>query len=242
MTNGYLHSLESFGAVDGPGIRFVVFFSGCPLRCLYCHNPDTWEQKRENATTAPALMQKIRTYKNFLRNGGVTLSGGEPLLQATFCEELLTLCRAEGLHTAIDTSGVISLAQSQAAIDLADMLLLDIKDIDANDCITLTGQSNANAIATLRYCEKTGKPVWIRHVLLPGYTLKQDKLRRMAAFLQPFSCIARVELLPYHTMGLYKWDSLGIPSRIRQTQPPADAEVAAARSIFYDLKPAWAGN
>ena len=180
MTTGYLHSLESFGAVDGPGIRFVVFLSGCPLRCLYCHNPDTWEQKQTLRMTPPQVMEKIRSERSFLLRGGVTLSGGEPLMQPAFCEELLTLCRQEGFHTAIDTSGSIPLTQSRHAIDLADMLLLDIKDIDPEDCRMLTGKTNENALATLDHCEQTGKEVWIRHVLVPGYTLNPDKLRRLA--------------------------------------------------------------
>lgn len=236
MTTGYLHSLESFGAVDGPGIRFVVFLSGCPLRCLYCHNPDTWEQKQTLRMTPPQVMEKIRSERSFLLRGGVTLSGGEPLMQPAFCEELLTLCRQEGFHTAIDTSGSIPLSQSRHAIDLANMLLLDIKDIDPEDCRTLTGKTNENALATLDHCEQTGKEVWIRHVLVPGYTLNPDKLRRLAEKLSGYRCVKRVELLPYHTMGLYKWEALGIPCKLADTPTPTDDEIAMANGFFTKQK------
>ena len=236
MTTGYLHSLESFGAVDGPGIRFVVFLSGCPLRCLYCHNPDTWVQKQTLCMTPPEVMEKIRSERSFLLRGGVTLSGGEPLMQAEFCAELLTLCRQEGFHTAIDTSGAIPLEQSRHAIDLADMLLLDIKDIDPEDCRTLTGKTNENALATLDYCEQTGKDVWIRHVLVPVYTLNPDKLQRLADKLSRYSCVKRVDLLPYHTMGLYKWESLGLTCKLADTPTPTAEEIAMANAYFTKWK------
>ena len=236
MTTGYLHSLESFGAVDGPGIRFVVFLSGCLLRCLYCHNPDTWEQKQTLSMTPLQVMEKIRSERSFLCRGGVTLSGGEPLMQPGFCEELLTLCRQEGFHTAIDTSGAIPLEQSRRAIDLADMLLLDIKDIDPADCRTLTGKTNENALATLDHCERTGKPVWIRHVLVPGYTLIPAKLERLAEKLSGYRCVKRVELLPYHTMGLYKWEALGLTCKLADTPAPTDAEIAMANAYFDKWK------
>ncbi|MBE6855018.1 MAG: pyruvate formate lyase-activating protein [Ruminococcus sp.] len=232
MTTGYFHSFESCGAVDGPGLRFVAFLSGCPLRCLYCHNPDTWELKQDIALTPGQLLEKIRPYRNFLRNGGVTLSGGEPLMQADFCAEFLSLCKAEQLHTAIDTSGVIPLKKSQAAIDLADLLLLDIKALSPDLCKEITGKDNHNALETLRYCEDINKPVWIRHVLLPEYTLKTDLLESLAEFLRGFSCIQRIELLPYHNMGLYKWDELGVESKIRDIAPPSAEAVAAARALF----------
>lgn len=236
MTTGYLHSFESCGAVDGPGLRFVAFLSGCPLRCLYCHNPDTWEMKKDIALTPAQLLDKIRPYRNFLRGGGITLSGGEPLMQAKFCEEFLTLCKEEGFHTAIDTSGAIPLEKSRTAIDLADMLLLDIKALPPDLCRELTGQDNKNELETLRYCEETNKPVWIRHVLLPEYTMKTELLEELAAFLQGFSCVRRIELLPYHNMGLYKWDELGIESEIRNIAPPSAEDVAAARALFPSIQ------
>lgn len=232
MTYGYIHSYESFGAVDGPGLRFVVFMSGCPMRCLYCHNPDTWKQNRDNKVTPDELIEKIIPYKNFIANGGVTVSGGEPLMQAEFCEEFILKCKRNKLHTAIDTSGIIPLSASAKAIELADLILLDIKDIDDNDCITLTGHSNKNALETLDYCEKIGKPVWIRHVILPQYTLKPDKLKRLAQYLKPFKCIQKIELLPYHTIGKYKWDELNLNYKLEGIEPPSDEDVNEAKRIF----------
>lgn len=232
MTYGYIHSYESFGAVDGPGIRFVVFLSGCPLQCLYCHNPDTWVQNTKNKITADELIAKVLPYKNFISSGGVTISGGEPLLQAEFCEEFILKCKKNNLHTAIDTSGAISLDISKKAIELADLILLDVKDIDEEDCIKLTGKSNKNTFATLEYCEQIKKPVWIRHVLLPQYTLKRDKLERLAEYLKGFSCIEKIELLPYHVMGKYKWEELCMPYALDGIEPPTNEEVAEAKAIF----------
>ena len=203
-TIGYIHSVESFGAVDGPGVRFVVFLQGCPLRCLFCHNPDTWNQGEGTKMTANELFDQIKQYKNFIKNGGVTLSGGEPLMQPEFILDVLNLCKAEGIHTAIDTSGGVPLITAKAAIEAADMLLLDIKDIDKEDCEKLTGQSNTNAMAILNHCDYIGKDVWIRHVLIPEYTMNYDKLDRLARVLSWYSCIKKIELMPFHKMGEYK--------------------------------------
>jgi pyruvate formate lyase activating enzyme len=229
---GKIHSYESFGAVDGPGIRFVVFLQGCPLRCLYCHNPDSWGTSGGSEISSDELVKKICSYKSFIAKGGVTLSGGEPLLQADFCEAIIDGCHENGLHVAIDTSGAIPHEKSRTAIEKSDMLLLDIKDIDDAGCIELTGMSNSNALKTLALCEEINKDVWIRHVLLPQYTLDNNKLHRLGKFLAEFSCIKKIELLPYHTMGLFKWDKLGIPSKIRHLQPPTKEEIEEATSIL----------
>ncbi|HIZ55901.1 MAG TPA: pyruvate formate lyase-activating protein [Firmicutes bacterium] len=229
---GRIHSLESFGAVDGPGVRFVVFMQGCPLRCRFCHNPDTWATRDGEEISAAALVQKILGYKNFIKKGGVTLSGGEPLLQPAFAAEVLRLCRENGLHTAVDTSGCIPLKTAKPVIDAADMLLLDIKDIDTEDAKNLTGRGNEEALEILRYCEQIGRRVWIRHVLLPGYTLQAEKLERLAAFLSGFTCIEKVELLPFHKMGEYKWEELGEAYTLADTPVPTLEEVEAAREII----------
>ena len=229
---GRIHSTESFGAVDGPGIRFVAFLQGCPLRCLYCHNPDTWSASEGKIYSADELVQEIISYKNFIQNGGVTLSGGEPLMQAEFCEAVIERCHAHDLHVAIDTSGAISLERTATALEMADLILLDIKDVDSEDCKKLTGFTNENTNATLDYCESIGKEVWIRHVLLPEYTLKEDKLHRLGAFLKAYQCIKKVELLPYHKMGLYKWETLKIPSKIAHINPPTLDAVTHARDIL----------
>lgn len=229
---GRIHSVETFGAVDGPGVRFVVFFQGCPLRCKFCHNPDTWNPAEGKPVTAKELAGQIASYKNFIKDGGVTLSGGEPLLQPEFATALLLECKRLGLHTALDTSGGVPLSAAKPPVDAADLILLDIKDIDKEDCRALTGQDNQNALALLRYCQQTGKPVWIRHVMVPGLTLKRDKLTRLAAFLSGFSCIQKVELLPFHKMGEYKWEQLGRPYSLTDTPVPEPEEVALAKEIF----------
>jgi pyruvate formate lyase activating enzyme len=231
---GRIHSTESFGAVDGPGIRFVAFLQGCRLRCLYCHNPDTWECHGGMEVSSLELVQKILQYKNFIEKGGVTLSGGEPLLQPEFCEAVIDGCHENGLHVAIDTAGAVPLEASKVAIEKADLIILDIKDIDDEDCIKLTGFSNAETLKTLDFCEKIGKAVWIRQVLLPGYTLKEDKLHRLGKFLKPYKCVKKVELLPYHKMGLYKWEQLGIKSQIKDIEPPGEEEVKKAKEILLE--------
>ena len=229
---GRIHSVESFGAVDGPGIRFVVFLQGCPLRCLFCHNPDTWDGKAGREVSAQELVDEILTYRNYIKKGGVTLSGGEPLLQAQFTAEVLRLCKENGLHTAVDTSGCIPLERALPALQQADMLLLDIKDIDPDDAKALTGMTNQNAIATLDYCEKVAKTVWVRHVVVPGYTLNYDKLERLAEFLSGYNCVEKVELLPFHKRGEYKWEVLGEDYKLFDTEEPTQKEMAKVKGIF----------
>lgn len=229
---GKIHSYESFGAVDGPGVRFVVFLQGCLLRCLYCHNPDTWECEKGKVVSANELVQTIIQYKNFISEGGVTLSGGEPLLQAEFCEEIIDKCHENNLHIAIDTCGAVALSKSHNAISKADLILLDIKDIDNEDCKKLTSLGNENAIATLNFCEENNKNVWIRHVLVPKYTLSDDKLQRLGLFLKDFKCIKKVELLPYHTLGLYKWEGLNLKSQLEGIESPSETEIGKAKEIL----------
>lgn len=235
-TAGYIHSYESFGAVDGPGVRFVVFMQGCPLRCRYCHNPDTWHTADGKRVTAGEVFDEISQYRNFIK-GGVTLSGGEPLMQPEFAEAILTLCRKEGFHTAVDTSGAVPLSACKGALEAADLILLDIKDIDPADCETLTGQNNRNALALLRWCEEAKKPVWIRHVLVPGLTLKEEKLHALAQMLKRFSCIEKIELNPFHKMGEYKWDAADVPYTLKDTPVPDEASVLHAKEVFrsYEL-------
>jgi len=229
---GRVHSIESFGTLDGPGIRYVLFMQGCPLRCLYCHNPDARSREAGKTMTAGAVMADILTYRPFIKRGGVTLSGGEPLLQPAFACEILDGCRENRFHSAVDTSGAIPLAESRPALDRADLILLDIKAIDDDLCVVLTGASNRNARATLEYCETVGKAVWIRHVVVPGYTLDDERLSRLADYLLRFRCIRRIELLPFHKMGEYKWEALKCPYMLKATPPPTDEEMKRARAIF----------
>lgn len=229
---GRIHSIESFGTLDGPGIRYVLFMQGCPLGCLYCHNPDARSLEAGRTVTAGDALADILTYTAFIRRGGVTLSGGEPLLQPAFACELLDGCRENRLHSAIDTSGAVPLSASRPALDRADLILLDIKALDDDLCEALTGASNRNTLATLEYCETAGKPVWIRHVLVPGYTLETPRLERLADYLLRFACVRKVELLPFHKMGEYKWQALRCPYLLSETPPPAAGEVDRAKAIF----------
>lgn len=234
-TTGRIHSFESFGTLDGPGIRFVVFFQGCPLRCKYCHNPDTWDVQGGRPVAVREIMAQVESCRNFLRTGGVTLSGGEPLMQPRFALALLNACREKGFHTALDTAGSLPLSQSAPVIDAADLVLLDIKALDSAECRDLTGMDNANELATLDYCEKTEKPVWIRHVLVPGWTLDEDKLQKLAAFLRPYKCIKRIDLLPFHKMASFKWANLNLTDPLAGTSEPSAEEVEKAQQIIGSL-------
>lgn len=229
---GRIHSLESFGTLDGPGVRFVVFLQGCPLRCRYCHNPDTQPFDGGREVTVSELMRQIESCRNFIRSGGVTLSGGEPLAQPEFARELLMCCRAAGFHTALDTSGAYALPHSRSVIEAADLLLLDIKAFDPELCRKLTGADNSNALATLDDCEANGKPVWIRHVLVPGYTLDPEQLEALAAYLAPFRCVERVELLPFHRLAEFKWRALGVKDPLAGVPEPVESEIKTAAEIF----------
>jgi len=235
---GRIHSVETFGAVDGPGIRFVVFFQGCPLRCLYCHNPDSWDISGGKEITAEDMAAQILRYKSFIKNGGVTISGGEPLLQSEFAQELLRLCKENGFHTAIDTSGIVPLNSCKGAVDTADLILLDIKAIDDILSKKLTGSSNQNTKKMLAYCEKNKKPVWIRHVILPGYTMDKKHARRLGEYLSNFNCIEKVELLPFHKIGEYKWKNLEYDYKLTEVQPPEPDKVEEIKEILmsYGLK------
>lgn len=230
--SGKIHSFESFGTLDGPGVRFIVFMQGCPLRCCYCHNPDTWDVGGGTVYTTDEIIKKILSCRNYIKNGGVTFSGGEPLLQIDFLSALLDACHAEHLHTAIDTAGSIPVKFSKKNIDKADMLLLDIKSLDSKLCQRITGKDNTNTIDTLKYCEDSGKPVWIRHVIVPELTLDNNQLLELSDYLQTFNCIKRVELLGYHKFGEYKWDQLGLKNTLKETVQPEKELLEQLQELF----------
>lgn len=234
---GYIHSFESFGAVDGPNLRFIVFLQGCPLRCLYCHNPDSWEMKdAKYKMTAKEVLEKILEYKSFIKKGGVTLSGGEPLLQAEFVCELISLLKEHSISSAIDTSGAIDINKSKKAIELCDLVILDIKDIDESGAKTLTGMGIKNAVKTLLFTRDISKPVWIRQVILKGYTLDENKLLKLGEFLCGFDNIERIELIPYHTMGVPKWEKLGLDYSLKDVRMTGEDEVLKAVGILKRFK------
>lgn len=216
MQIGNIHSLESFGTVDGPGIRFVVFMQGCPLRCLFCHNPDTWNinQNAKYQLSPEQLFDEVIRYKSFIKRGGVTVTGGEPLVQAQFVTDFFRLCEKNNIHTALDTSGAIFNDDTCNTIRNSKLVLLDIKSLDNNMSIKLTGQSNENTLKTLEFIEAEKIPVWIRHVVVPQYTDDDILLRNLAKYLSNYKMIQRIEILPYHTLGVYKYKQLNIPYRL----------------------------
>lgn len=239
MLKGKIHSLESFGTVDGPGIRFVAFMQGCPLRCQYCHNPDTWDTAGEPKyqMTPEELLAEVLRYKSFIAKGGVTVSGGEPLLQSTFVREFFRLCRMEGIHTALDTSGFICTPQAFSVLDFVDLVLLDIKTLDNDLHAVLTGVKMNNTLRFWDELERRGIETWIRHVIVPGLTDNDGWLDLFAAYTSLFKMVRKVELLPYHTMGVYKYESLGLAYPLEGVEPLSKERLENAKSILarYNL-------
>lgn len=240
---GQIHSFESFGTVDGPGIRFVVFLQGCPLRCLYCHNPDSWGKGGETYD-AETVAKRAMRYKNYFGDkGGVTVSGGEPLMQIDFVTELFTLLKANGIHTCIDTSGITfnpnseeSVKKHERLLTVTDLVMLDIKHIDDEACKKLTGHSNAHTLAFAQFLSEKGKAMWIRQVLVPGYTDEEETLKKTRAFIDGLSTVEKVEVLPYHTMGVVKYEKLGLEYPLAEVQAPSKERVQNAKRILYGEK------
>ena len=237
---GRNHSYESCGAVDGPGIRFVIFLQGCPMRCKYCHNPDTWEGKAGREVTAEEAVREALKYKSYFgAKGGVTATGGEPMLQLPFLTELFSLLKEKGIHTCLDTSAAPFPAEEDAdrsafdeLLNVTDLVLLDIKHIDEEAHKALTGRSGAHARAFARYLSERGKPIWIRHVLVPGITDDDGALHRLKAFIDGLKTVEKVEVLPYHTLGIAKYRSLGIKYPLEGVQPPEKERIKNAREIL----------
>lgn len=236
---GRIHSFESFGTVDGPGIRFVIFLQGCPLRCQYCHNPDTWGAGGEEYTVEAVIERALR-YKNYFGdNGGVTVTGGEPLVQIDFVIELFKQLKAKGIHTCIDTSGIMFQPTSEKSVEkhkellkVTDLFLLDIKHIDDEACKKLTGQSNQNTLAFAQFLSEHNKPIWIRQVLVPGITDGKETLQKTRAFIETLQTVERIEVLPYHSMGEVKYQKLGLEYPLKGLEAPSKDEVARARQIL----------
>lgn len=231
-----VHSFESFGTVDGPGIRFIIFMQGCGLKCKYCHNRDTWARNAGKEYTLEEVLNRIEKYRNYIvpSGGGVTISGGEPLLQQEFVLELLKKLKKRGIHTAIDTSGNFPLTERvKEIIDLADLFLLDIKCIDNDVCKDLCGFSNERELEFARYLSSIDKPVWIRHVLVPTITDREDILKKFKDFLGTLTNVKKVEIIPYHNMGKYKWEKLGLPYELENIPVATAEDVEKARKILF---------
>ena len=239
MTQGRIHSFESFGSVDGPGVRFVVFMQGCRMRCAYCHNPDTWKEDRGELMTPQEVLAKALRYRHYWGdNGGITVSGGEPLLQLDFVTELFALAKKEGIHTTLDTAGEpfqedeTTLAAFDRLMAVTDLVLLDIKEIDPGKHRRLTGKPLANILAFAKYLEAKDKPVWIRHVLVPGWTDDDGDLRALHDVIATLTNIKKTEVLPFHNLAQYKWVELGIPYRLKDAERPTEERIKNARRIL----------
>ncbi|MGE4351435.1 MAG: pyruvate formate-lyase-activating protein [Bdellovibrionales bacterium] len=231
---GYIHSVETAGTVDGPGMRFVVFVSGCPMRCLYCHNPDTRNMRDGKLTTAEDLIKEILQYADFARRtgGGVTISGGEPLFQQKFVTAILKGCKEHGLHTAVDTSGYLGKMVKPELLDVTDLFLLDIKSFDPATHEKVTSKKLQPTLEFARLLAEKGKPMWVRCVIVPGLTDDLEVLTRLADFLKELGNVERVEILPFHKMGETKWKALGLPYTLSDVQPPSPDLIKQIHKIF----------
>ncbi len=231
-----IHSYESLGTVDGPGVRFVVFMQGCPMRCKYCHNPDTWDLSGGREVTAREVFGEAVRYKRYFgKKGGVTVTGGEPLLQLDFLIELFTLLKAAGIGTCIDTSGICfdeRDARYETLLALTDLVLLDIKHPDEEAHKKLTGRPGGAARAFARYLSERGVPVWIRYVLVPAYTDGEETLLRLRGFVNTLRNVEKIEVLPYHTMGAEKYKKLNMPYALEGVAPPDEESIKRAREIL----------
>lgn len=234
---GYIHSLESFGTVDGPGIRYVVFFQGCPLRCKYCHNPDTWDIKKGKQVSADEILKKADGVREFLKGGGITATGGEPLVQIDFLIELFKKAKTKyGFHTCLDTSGITfsrkQLDKFNELIKYTDLVMLDIKHIDKQEHVKLTGMASDNVTNFAMYLSENNIPVWIRHVLVPGITLNDEHLYNLGRFIGNIKTLKAVDVLPYHDMGKTKYKALGMDYPLEGTPIPTKDDTLHAREII----------
>lgn len=232
---GNIHSIESCGTVDGPGIRFVVFTQGCPLRCKYCHNPDTWEFKDNQKMSVEKIIEQYEGVKEFCK-GGITVTGGEPMAQMEFVTELFKQARAKDIHTALDTSGIFFNRENTEKIDellkYTNLVLLDIKHIDDEEHKKLTKHSNKNILDFAKYLSETQKPMWIRHVVVPGITFKEEYLTRLGKFLGTLNNVVALDVLPYHDMAIPKYENLGIEYPLKGVPPLSHEQALEARNII----------
>ena len=250
---GRIHSIETFGTVDGPGVRFVVFFQGCPMRCQYCHNPDTWQAEDGTELTAEEIIERFMRNAAFYKTGGITATGGEPMLQIEFLTKLFSLAKERGIHTCLDTSGILFPAEIECSLPsygsailppklqsekidrllaVTDLVMLDIKHIRVGEHRKLTGHSNRNVLAFAKYLEKKQIPVWIRHVVVPGITFDETELTELGNFIGTLSNLEKLEVLPYHALGKVKYDNLGMDYVLKDTPQLTKKEAAAAYDII----------
>ncbi len=258
---GKIHSIETFGTVDGPGVRFVVFFQGCPMRCQYCHNPDTWQIEDGQEMSAEEILSRFERNKSFYKTGGITATGGEPMLQLDFLTELFAKAKERGIHTCLDTSGIMfpwmpeetaaaesdreALQKMQTVVAsqrekvekllaVTDLVMLDIKHMEPDAHKALTGHPNTNILAFARYLDALKKPVWIRHVVVPGITFDREELTALGRFLKTLSNVEKLEVLPYHALGKVKYDNLGMDYVLKDTPQLTKEQAKEAEQIIKD--------
>lgn len=234
MISGYVHSFFTSAAADGPGVRFAVFLSGCPFRCKYCHNPDTWELKQGKLTTSDSILNEIKKYANFLRTaGGLTITGGEPLQQPDFTYEIFSRAKQDfALHTALDTQGFLARNLPDNYFDPIDLVLLDIKEMNPERHKSLTGQDVTPTLNFAKRLQKMNKKVWLRYVLVPGLTDFQEDIDALAKFIEPLENIERVDVLPFHNMALHKWEKLELPYELKNQRVPTQEETKKVQDFL----------
>ena len=237
--SGFIHSIESFGTVDGPGVRYVVFFQGCPMRCLYCHNPDTWHMADGQTMTVGQVLAPFRKNRAFYQKGGITATGGEPLMQLDFLTALFETAKKEGVHTCLDTSGITFRpedAELTARFDrlmaATDLIMLDLKQVIPERHQALTGQSNENILAFAKYAAEKDKKLWIRHVVVPGWTDDVESLTALGRFMAQLKTVKALDVLPYHTLGVHKYQQMGMPYPLEGVQPLEQKDAERARSVI----------
>ena len=230
-----VHSIESFGTVDGPGIRFVLFLQGCHLECKYCHNRDTWDINGGEYKSVDDIVEKVIDYKNYIipSGGGVTVTGGEPLLQVKFLIEFFKRLKKEGINTCIDTSGMVALTEDiKEVLKMTDLVLLDIKHIDDEKCKDLVGKSNKKELEFAKYLSDNNIKMWIRQVLIPGYTDDEKDLIKLKEFIDTLHTVEKVQILPYHSIGKYKWEKLGLKYGLEGVREATTEDVEKAKKIL----------
>ena len=236
MATGMIHSLESCGTVDGPGVRFVVFFKGCPMRCKYCHNPDTWEMAGGTEMTVEEILTEFEKKRPFYKDGGITATGGEPMVQIDFLTELFEKAHERGIHTCLDTSGTMFqpdnpdyLKKVDRLLDVTNLVMLDIKHIDPDKHWDLCQRPNDNILQFAEYLDKKGVDIWIRHVVVPGITLNDEYLYKLGLFIGKLKMVKALDILPYHDMGVVKYEQLGIEYPLKGVEPATKEEALKAR-------------
>lgn len=237
---GRIHSTESFGTVDGPGIRFVVFMQGCPMRCAYCHNPDTWELSGGTLRSTDEILEEYQSYKEFLRGGGITVTGGEPLMQLEFITDLFSKAKNIGIHTCLDTSGITFTSNQkekyQKLLEVTDLVMLDLKQINEIKHRKLTGQSNEAILSFASFVSEKKKELWIRYVAVPGLTDQEEDLIQLGEFLATLSSLKALDVLPYHTMGVDKYQRLGITYPLDGVEPMSKERAIQVRNTILSSR------